>query len=81
MGRAGVVVRDGADGAVLAVPGREPVRVPGVPASTVVDTNGAGDVHVGAFVAGLARGLEPVDAVAAADAAASAWVSLPGSAR
>jgi len=80
-GRAGVVVRDGADGAVLAVAGREPVRVPGVPAETVVDTNGAGDVHVGAFVAGLARGLEPVDAVAAANAAASAWVSLPGTAR
>jgi sugar/nucleoside kinase (ribokinase family) len=80
-GRAGVVVRDGADGAVLAVPGREPARVPGVPAGTVVDTNGAGDVHVGAFVAGLARGLDPVDAVAAANAAASAWVSLPGAAR
>ena len=80
-GRAGVVVRDGADGAVLAVPGREPVRVPGVPAETVVDTNGAGDVHVGAFVAGLARGLDPADAVAAANAAASAWVSLPGTAR
>ena len=79
--RAGVVVRDGAEGAVLAVPGREPVRVPGVPAETVVDTNGAGDVHVGAFVAGLARGLDPVDAVAAANAAASAWVSLPGTAR
>jgi sugar/nucleoside kinase (ribokinase family) len=80
-GLAGVVVREGADGAVLAVPGREPVRVPGVPAGPVVDTNGAGDVHVGAFVAGLARGLEPVDAVAAANAAAAAWVSLPGTAR
>jgi sugar/nucleoside kinase (ribokinase family) len=78
---AGVVVRDGAAGAVLAVPGRDPVLVPGVPARTVVDTNGAGDVHVGAFVAALARGLDPVDAVAAANAAAAAWVSLPGSAR
>jgi sugar/nucleoside kinase (ribokinase family) len=79
--RAGVVVRDGAAGAVLAVPGREPVRVPGVPAETVVDTNGAGDVHVGAFVAALARGLDPVEAVAAANTAAAAWVSLPGTAR
>jgi sugar/nucleoside kinase (ribokinase family) len=75
------VVRDGADGAVLAVPGGDPVRVPGVPAETVVDTTGAGDVHVGAFVAALAHGLDPVDAVAAANAAASAWVSLPGTAR
>jgi sugar/nucleoside kinase (ribokinase family) len=78
---AGVVVRDGAAGAVLAVPGRDPVLVPGAPAGTVVDTNGAGDVHVGAFVAALARGLDPVDAVAAANAAGAAWVSLPGPAR
>jgi sugar/nucleoside kinase (ribokinase family) len=63
------------------VPGRDPVLVPGVPAGTVVDTNGAGDVHVGAFVAALARGLDPVDAVAAANAAGAAWVSLPGPAR
>jgi sugar/nucleoside kinase (ribokinase family) len=46
-----------------------------------VDTNGAGDVHVGAFVAALARGLDPVEAVAAANTAAAAWVSLPGTAR
>jgi sugar/nucleoside kinase (ribokinase family) len=79
--RAGVVVRDGAAGAVVAVPGRDPVHVPGVPAGTVVDTNGAGDVHVGAFVAALARGLDPVEAVAAANAAGAAWVSLPGDQR
>jgi sugar/nucleoside kinase (ribokinase family) len=38
-------------------------------------------VHVGAFVAALARGLDPVEAVAAANTAAAAWVSLPGTAR
>jgi sugar/nucleoside kinase (ribokinase family) len=78
---AGVVVRDGAAGALLAVRGRDPVHVPGVPARTVVDTTGAGDVHVGAFVAALAGGLDPVSAVAAAGTAAAGWISLPGPAR
>lgn len=72
---AGVVVRDGPAGAWLHEVGRVPVRVAGVPVEDVLDTNGAGDVHVGAFVAALARGLEPVEAVAAANRAAAAHVS------
>ena len=74
-GLAGVVVRLGAEGALLAVPGSAPVTVPGVPVDRVVDTNGAGDVHLGTFVAGLAGRLAPVDAVAAANAAAAELVS------
>jgi sugar/nucleoside kinase (ribokinase family) len=76
-GMAGVVVRLGADGALLGLPGSDPVTVPGVPVDRVVDTNGAGDVHLGTFVAGLARGLAPVDAMAAANAAAADLVSRP----
>ena len=74
---AGVVLRLGAEGALLGLPGSEPVTVPGVPVERVVDTNGAGDVHLGSFVAALAGGLAPVDAVAAANAAAAELVSRP----
>ena len=38
-------------------------------------TNGAGDVHVGTFVAALARGLDPVAATRDANAAAAARVA------
>jgi sugar/nucleoside kinase (ribokinase family) len=76
-GRAGVVVRTGPDGAVLVVGGRPPVGVPAFPV-TVVDTNGAGDAHAGAFVAALVRGLGPVEAVRRANAAAALAVTRRG---
>jgi sugar/nucleoside kinase (ribokinase family) len=75
---AGVVVRTGADGCVLAVRGAEPAAVAGPPVRNVVDTNGAGDVHAGTFLAGLATGRDPVDAAAAANAAAARSVAYPG---
>ncbi len=52
------------EGALLGQPGSPPVTVPGVPVDRVVDTNGAGDVHLGTFVAALAAGLDPVASVA-----------------
>ncbi|MEV4753670.1 PfkB family carbohydrate kinase [Micromonospora sp. NPDC049559] len=76
-GRAGVLVRTGPGGAVLVEAGAPPVVVPAFPV-TVVDTNGAGDAHVGAFVAALARGLEPVAAVRRANAAAALAVTRRG---
>ncbi|MFE9656612.1 PfkB family carbohydrate kinase [Micromonospora sp. NPDC006431] len=75
-GRAGVVVRTGPQGAVLATDDRS-VRVPAFPV-TVVDTNGAGDAHVGAFVAALVSGLDPVQAVRRANAAAALAVTRHG---
>ncbi len=75
---AGAVVRDGADGCLVATRATGPVRVPGVRAARVVDTNGAGDVHAGTFLAGLAVGLEPVAAAASANAAAAVAVASPG---
>ena len=46
-----------------------------MPVERVVNTNGAGDVHVGTFVAGLARGLDPVAAARDANAAAARRVA------
>jgi sugar/nucleoside kinase (ribokinase family) len=74
---AGVVVRRGAEGCVVRAPGAEPVNVPGVPVE-VVDTTGAGDAHVGAFVAALGRGLPPVEAAKWANAAAAISVTHEG---
>ena len=54
----GAVVRDGANGCFLSQDGRRPVHVPGYRVEAV-DTNGAGDAHIGAFIAALARGEPP----------------------
>jgi sugar/nucleoside kinase (ribokinase family) len=75
----GTVVRDGAQGCVVTVSGGEEVRVAAFPAR-VVDTTGAGDTHVGAFVAALARGLDPVEACRWANLAASVVVASAGQA-
>ncbi|MDH2443968.1 PfkB family carbohydrate kinase [Amnibacterium sp. CER49] len=72
--RAGAVVRDGATGCVVAVRGDDPVHLPAPPVRAV-DTTGAGDVHVGTFLAALVRGAGPVDAATEANAAAAASVA------
>jgi sugar/nucleoside kinase (ribokinase family) len=78
-----VVVRDGASGCwVVTHVGRpdeevEQVAVPLLPASAV-DTSGAGDCHVGAFVAALARGHTPGVAGLWANAAAARAVARKG---
>ncbi|MEZ5934952.1 MAG: PfkB family carbohydrate kinase [Alphaproteobacteria bacterium] len=74
---AGVVLRDGSAGCVLKLRGQPALRVPGFPVRAV-DTNGAGDVHVGAFVAALSRGVAPLDAVRYANAAAAIAVTRHG---
>lgn len=76
-GGQGVVVRAGPRGASLATRGTDAVTVPAVPAEGGVDTNGAGDAHVGAFLAALAAGASPHGAVARANAAAAAWMAAP----
>jgi sugar/nucleoside kinase (ribokinase family) len=73
----GVVVRAAAEGCVVAVGGAAPVAIPGFPAEAV-DTTGAGDTHVGAFIAALARGLGPVDACRWANGAAAHVVASRG---
>lgn len=73
----GVVVRDGGEGCVVVARGSEPREVPALPAE-VIDTTGAGDTHVGAFIAAMARGLDPVEACRWANAAAAHVVAAPG---
>ena len=65
-----MVIRLGYDGALLAERGSAPHFIPAFKVATV-DTNGAGDCHVGAFVAALARGDAPAEAVRYANAAAA----------
>ncbi|MES2170662.1 MAG: PfkB family carbohydrate kinase [Actinomycetota bacterium] len=71
-GWAHTVVRLGANGCLV-----DGVHVPGFP-TEAVDTNGAGDAHIGAFLAGLAAGLDPVDAGRRANACAAIAVTRRG---
>ncbi len=73
----GVVVRCGPAGCVVALPGADPVAVPGVSAD-VVDLTGAGDAHAGAFLAQLSKGVDPLAAARWANAAAAIAISRPG---
>ena len=73
----GVIVRLGVSGCVVLVPGGEPVHVPGFAVETV-DSNGAGDAHVGAFLAELAAGQHPLAAARRANACAALAVTRSG---
>jgi len=73
----GVLVRTGPSGCLLCHPGTAPVRVPGFDVA-VVDTNGAGDAHVGAFIAALASGADETVAARTANAAAALAVTRRG---
>jgi sugar/nucleoside kinase (ribokinase family) len=76
---AGVVLRDGAAGCLLAPRDGGIEAVPGF-AVEAVDTTGAGDCHVGAFAAALARRCLPGQACRYANAAAAIAVSRWGAA-
>jgi sugar/nucleoside kinase (ribokinase family) len=86
-GHAGVIVRAGPDGAVLALRagggsghhGLSLSQIP-APAVTAVDTTGAGDAHSGVFLAALAAGLTASDAARRANAAAALAVTRSGAA-
>jgi len=84
-GRAGVVVRVGRSGCVLALrtaspsPDTELSLIP-APVVAAVDTTGAGDAHSGVFLAGLAAALSPGAAARRANAAAALAVTRPGAA-
>jgi sugar/nucleoside kinase (ribokinase family) len=80
-GRAGVIVRSGRSGCVLARrtagPDPELSLIP-APAVVAVDTTGAGDAHSGVFLAALAAALPPGAAASRANAAAALAVTRPG---
>ncbi|WP_353941421.1 PfkB family carbohydrate kinase [Streptomyces sp. HUAS MG91] len=75
---AGVLVRADKDGCWVAPPGSgDVVHVAGF-AVDAVDSNGAGDAHVGAFLALLGRGVPAVEAARGANAAAALAVTRRG---
>ncbi len=73
----GVLVRCGADGCVVAEPGGQPKRIPGF-AVEAIDSNGAGDTHVGSFIASLMAGLDLNRSALRANAAAAYSVTVSG---
>lgn len=76
-GRAGgAVVRVGAEGCHLATPGGA-THLPGHPVRAI-DTNGAGDAHIGAFIAMLAAGRSPREAARIANVAAALSTTKEG---
>ena len=75
--QAGVLVRAGAAGCWLGLPGGEPELL-AAPLVKVVDTNGAGDTHSGYFLAALAEGMTPQEAVRLANHAAAISVTRHG---
>lgn len=72
--RRGAIVRQGAEGCLLAVRGSTVARL-GAPRVTALDANGAGDTHVGTFLAALVRGDDVLPAALAANAAAARFVA------
>lgn len=72
-----LIVRQGAAGVTVCAGDHEPFTVPSVKV-TAIDTSGAGDVHVGATIAALARGMGWPDAILLANRAAAYAVSRPG---
>ncbi|MEO6942915.1 MAG: PfkB family carbohydrate kinase [Terrimesophilobacter sp.] len=73
----GVVVRLGHEGCLVLAPGDEPVSVPGFDVEAI-DSNGAGDAHVGAFLASLLLGYSPANAAWRANGAAAISVTRSG---
>lgn len=67
----GAVVRLGAEGCIVHERGADPLHFPAIPISAVVDTNGAGDTHIGAFLAAQSRQMPACDAALYANAAAA----------
>ncbi|MDX8445219.1 PfkB family carbohydrate kinase [Mesorhizobium captivum] len=74
---AGVVIRAGAHGCLVRMADGGTRAIPGFEVSAV-DTNGAGDAHIGAFVSALSRGLSPCEAARYANAAAALSVTRLG---
>ncbi len=77
LARGGVIVRCGRHGCVVAAPDGQFDDVAGFPVEAV-DSNGAGDTHVGAFVAMLSLGRSALDAARWANAAAAFSVTKRG---
>ncbi|RWM50696.1 PfkB family carbohydrate kinase, partial [Mesorhizobium sp.] len=73
----GVIIRAGAEGCFVRLADGTAQAVPGFKVAAV-DTNGAGDTHIGAFVSALSRGVPPFEAAGYANAAAALSVTRHG---
>ena len=72
-----VIIRLGPEGCLVAVDDDDVVHGPGF-AVEAIDTNGAGDAHTGAFLAGLAAGEAPTAAALRGNACAALAVTRRG---
>lgn len=72
-----VVIRAGAKGCFVRLADGTARTMPGFNV-TAVDTNGAGDTHIGAFISALSRGVPPFAAAGYANAAAALSVTRHG---
>ncbi|RWK38388.1 PfkB family carbohydrate kinase [Mesorhizobium sp.] len=72
-----VVIRAGAKGCFVRLADGTAQAVPGFKVDAV-DSNGAGDTHIGAFVSALSRGVPPFEAARYANAAAALSVTRHG---
>jgi sugar/nucleoside kinase (ribokinase family) len=75
----GIVLRAGAAGSFVRLADGTFAEIPGFSVAAV-DSNGAGDTHIGSFVSALARGVEPMEAARYANAAAAISVTRHGGA-
>lgn len=73
----GAIVRVGAQGAWLSQGGQRARHIPGH-AVQAIDTNGAGDAHIGYFIGMLAAGFAPTYALQAANVAAALSTTQEG---
>ncbi|MBZ9797800.1 PfkB family carbohydrate kinase [Mesorhizobium sp. ES1-4] len=73
----GVVIRAGAGGCLVQLADGTARTIAGFKVAAV-DTNGAGDTHIGAFVSALSRGVQPFEAARYANAAAAISVTRHG---
>ncbi|PTE07864.1 PfkB family carbohydrate kinase [Mesorhizobium helmanticense] len=73
----GIIVRAGAKGCFVRLADGGTQTIPGFEV-TAIDTNGAGDTHIGAFVSALSRGLRAFEAARYANAAAALSVTRLG---
>lgn len=73
----GVAIRSGSSGCAVRLRDGSQRDIPGFKVDAV-DTNGAGDTHIGAFIAALAAGDDPFEAARFANAAAAIAVTRRG---
>ncbi|MFK0691482.1 PfkB family carbohydrate kinase [Mesorhizobium sp. IMUNJ 23033] len=73
----GVVIRAGAKGCFVRLADGSTKTVPGFKVDAI-DTNGAGDTHIGSFVSALSRGVPAFEAARYANAAAALSVTRHG---